>query len=1022
MYSKIKFFVYRQERELCFNDIDLSKEKCRRLRSRLWEAIQNNSGPRNKFIKRSLENVSTKLYGEFETEQYALRRSRSLAISRGPIFDDLFVSSGGRRRRQQLIPRAKLIDKNDPKERYATRDCDVYRTNVNRKCSNVSSNYALPRTLSQNNLDCQNSKDSCADFGLSLPNYYPDSEISLTDLSSDKYSFKEERKRSVENLCEEGSPAEIIYRDNISFGKSFDEKYTKPRTLREYTPFGRDFYESKARSLPNYDIRFGEKEEETTTEAKIYEELDEIFKEETVKNDSDFSQSDLNFDEINLNNDNITKTFESPDSYLESNPIYDEITFSESPSEEKTILKTRVRVEPENSKDEYKTIVAVEEDTKDKQRGHNYLRDFVDSQRVSKKPLQNFLSKKISRALGESKKNNRYHSLPDLSVGKNLRHCEKIDKKLRKCENSNRFIVNIGRHLDVTAETNIPVDFEVKISKIPKAGRVKSTKEETFVDAVKNLNTTLGGLTQPKTETETRAIRSICPKYKKRKDGSVSVAVENKNEKSKLPRINEANEMEADANKEYQEKLGTVRNYWEKMNDNENSNASPKCKIVDVQTKVEEVIKKFEGREEKNAEQQESMVKVTKKMFELKEKSGKTSPIKEKMDIFEQRNRYESLNPNAVEIISEKEESFVKSLGSAFETDFDHVRYRVMKSDLFQKNIFANCQKESQFDGLMQYLQHYSFQELLIDNNIVIIEPIRTKVDHQIVANEKTTKNVTKLIHRADHDPKESNLRRHFFYHPIRVNKEMNEEELPNPDTVKLVRQLFESGLKKAQSSQDLGKTSKTTKKTVQYQTVESNKDKSSLTTFETEHGRNRNFVYEQHISEDILQKIRERGTCVTYYGGKVLREKNERPNPMTETIMEEIKENYSHSRHNNRDSYNGIKFKLLKSNSCSSRIELVGTENLKGEKLDYSNSNFVEEKNRQNLRKNSSIEEEGERNDVKQLTRWGNGSEEKTYNNIAINKSTKKLNYDYRNYERVETISKRTNDMEFETYEIADK
>lgn len=35
-------------------------------------------------------------------------------------------------------------------------------------------------------------------------------------------------------------------------------------------------------------------------------------------------------------------------------------------------------------------------------------------------------------------------------------------------------------------------------------------------------------------------------------------------------------------------------------------------------------------------------------------------------------------------------------------------------------------------------------------------------------------------------------LKRHFFYHPVRVNKELLDEELPCPDTVRNVRKLFE--------------------------------------------------------------------------------------------------------------------------------------------------------------------------------------------------------------------------------------
>lgn len=40
------------------------------------------------------------------------------------------------------------------------------------------------------------------------------------------------------------------------------------------------------------------------------------------------------------------------------------------------------------------------------------------------------------------------------------------------------------------------------------------------------------------------------------------------------------------------------------------------------------------------------------------------------------------------------------------------------------------------------------------------------------------------------------NLKRHFFYHPVRVNKELLEEELPTPDTVRKAKQLFEEMLR----------------------------------------------------------------------------------------------------------------------------------------------------------------------------------------------------------------------------------
>lgn len=886
-------------------------------------------------------------------------------------------------------------------------------------------------------------------------------------------------------------------------------------------------------------------------------------------------------------------------------PSIEDVCFENTPR--KNLLKTSVQVHPDEKRyspvrknepdnhDEFKTVVSVEEpqkesSPKEKRHSHNYLREFLESQKGSRKPLQNFLSKKISRAFGESKKNvddctlanNQFHSLPDLSVSKNLRHCEKIDRKLRKCEklensvkvptSNNRFIVNIGRHFDVTAESNIPVDFEVKISKIPKLRKSKSSsksskhsegKQQVFIEAVKNLNETLSDIDENHNIVRPQVVevtaknegkikfanvkRLGVTKYKKPKEPT---RAETKSDKAKikpLPKINEVAEdpsqMDPEANKEFQEKLGTMRNYWGKLTknsndsniheDDEDEEESPKCKIVDVQTKVEDVIRKFETKEEKDVEKQERIVYATKQIFEPKcnqEKSDKLSPfVKESCEFFENPyfdknrtngNQFESLNPNIVEIIEKSDdetkdinsnETIKKTIGhqlnhtnnnhynnnnnnkplirtksSTLEGDFDHVRYRVMKSDLFQKNIFANCQKESQFDGLMQYLKHYSFQELLIDNNIVIIEPIRTNVAHEGSHSAKSSRNITNMLHKSsqsnNNSTQELEQRRRFFYHPIRVNREMNEDELPNPDTVRMVRQLFERGLKKSQSSQDLDKLAR---KTVQYQTIDPDKDNCSATDSNSnpsnisEMGSNDN-IYDnelccelQYVSEDVLQKIRECGTSVTYYGGKVLNKKNGGLlNPMTRVIMEEIKGNqvrectckkssqsssrkssYCSDNDSNKDSYQGIKFKLLKSNSCSSRLELVGTENVSEYKHKFFEKQkyLIDEKNRENQRKNSwfnendeefvetqtiqlslseeeSIKQNEEPNTPKiiattgkKMIQWGTANDEKTYSSITYSKPVPKpANYDYNHYEELKMRTKKIDDMEFETYEIA--
>ncbi|XP_044599335.1 uncharacterized protein LOC123275329 isoform X1 [Cotesia glomerata] len=165
--------------------------------------------------------------------------------------------------------------------------------------------------------------------------------------------------------------------------------------------------------------------------------------------------------------------------------------------------------------------------------------------------------------------------------------------------------------------------------------------------------------------------------------------------------------------------------------------------------------------------------------------------------------------------------------------EFDHIRYKIVKSRLFGKNIFSNVQNKSEgYDGLMDYLREYSFQELLLDNNVVIIEPVRAEpveikapsmqnksksisapCSRVTVANTNGTTTISntqkkgenqqcdgKIENDVTKSPKQSNLRKHFFYHPIssvnRVNRELIDEELPDPDTVKNVREMFEATLR----------------------------------------------------------------------------------------------------------------------------------------------------------------------------------------------------------------------------------
>lgn len=79
---------------------------------------------------------------------------------------------------------------------------------------------------------------------------------------------------------------------------------------------------------------------------------------------------------------------------------------------------------------------------------------------------------------------------------------------------------------------------------------------------------------------------------------------------------------------------------------------------------------------------------------------------------------------------------------------------------------------------------------------MVIIEPVRTKIE-KISSKAHDPQLLTcKITAGAGKgDIGKGGLRKHFFYHPIRVNKELLDEELPTPDTVRNAKKLFEETL-----------------------------------------------------------------------------------------------------------------------------------------------------------------------------------------------------------------------------------
>ncbi|EAT35281.1 AAEL012536-PA [Aedes aegypti] len=426
--------------------------------------------------------------------------------------------------------------------------------------------------------------------------------------------------------------------------------------------------------------------------------------------------------------------------------------------------------------------------------------------------------------------------------------------------------------------------------------------------------------------------------------------------------------------KEFLHKVDSVRSYWSKMMDEADAREELEAEDhVDSgslpESKNEQVVQPAKADEKSGSSSSAEQLKPV----QLPQQQPKKSASRQNSS----RNKYstyqidegaelQSFSPTVeiIELDGQKQAALVKPKNSQ-NLDFDHVRYKVMKSEMFQKNLLVNHRKAAQFDGLMQYLQDYSFQELLAHNNVVIIEPVRTKIekisDKPPQASTTTCRITTGALSNngSGENPKRGpGLKKHFFYHPIRVNKELLDEELPSPDTVRNVRKLFEGTLRLGTTAKQAYEDAKTSGAIRKWDSASLSSGVSSGDlSSPCECGENEmdgdsgdeNMIgddeLESHyVSQDVLEKIRECGSTVTYYGGRVVDKKSEHMNTMTKAIMKEIRglerktcqvcqphgcrqmiEQRRGSQSAKLDGL-GVKFKLVKSNSCSSRLELAGT------------------------------------------------------------------------------------------------
>lgn len=150
--------------------------------------------------------------------------------------------------------------------------------------------------------------------------------------------------------------------------------------------------------------------------------------------------------------------------------------------------------------------------------------------------------------------------------------------------------------------------------------------------------------------------------------------------------------LQPEGKQEFKEKVDSVRCYWSKLiEENGHDGVDEVDHEVNEEVRNESVRNYIASVEKQNQENAH------------KNRNGKAE-LRDNED-------FTSYSPSVeiIELDGQKHAAVVKSQNTDTQ-DFDHVRYKVMKSDTFQKNILAHNRKEAQFDGLLQYLHNYSFQ------------------------------------------------------------------------------------------------------------------------------------------------------------------------------------------------------------------------------------------------------------------------------------------------------------------------
>lgn len=209
-------------------------------------------------------------------------------------------------------------------------------------------------------------------------------------------------------------------------------------------------------------------------------------------------------------------------------------------------------------------------------------------------------------------------------------------------------------------------------------------------------------------------------------------ALKNSKQNKENEMINVNTTVTGQAKYEMLRKVDSVRSYWSKLiniadydndentSDNnekptlENSNSSAASACIGVSMSTNSTLNRIidankTTKKLKNGEEMVLPPTISVSNNTLKRASSAASGLHSLLYV--DRDELNSYTPSVeiVELDDQKQAAIVKVQG-VDAADFDHVRYKVMKTDTFQRNILTQTRKEPPLDGLLQYLNDYRFQ------------------------------------------------------------------------------------------------------------------------------------------------------------------------------------------------------------------------------------------------------------------------------------------------------------------------